>query len=92
MTLSKKKREADLCDDGRTITNMSGDWMPWNRGLRGYFGEKNRNKKKREDSKVDKKEFRAAVAGQYLAMLPAFLCILAAFALMYFLLRLWLLH
>lgn len=92
MTMSKKKEEADLYDDGRTVSDMSADWMPWNRGLRGYFGPKNRKKRKREETKVDKKEFRAAVAGQYLAMLPALLCILTAFALMYFLLRLWLLH
>lgn len=87
-----KNNGADACDDGRTVADMSAEWMPWNRGLRGYFGKRRRKTKEKTKNTVNKKEFRAAVAGQYLAMLPALLCILAAFTLLYFLLRLWLLH
>ena len=85
-----KKLEEEFIDDGRTISDMSADWMPWNRGL----SRKRRRAEKREKSKESREEekqtYRAAVKGQYLAMLPVLMCILISFALMYFLLQLWL--
>ena len=72
-----------------TVADMSADWMPWNRGLAGQW-RRRKSKKKQSQPKLDKKEYRAAVKGQYLAMLPMLICIVAAFGLMFLLMRLWL--
>ena len=75
--MNEKPESTDPSDDGRTIADMSFDWMPWNRGIV-------RRGKRR------KRERAARVKGQYLAMLPVLFCIIAAFTLIYLLLRLWL--
>ena len=85
----EKRPQAEYIDDGRTVADMSADWMPWNRGFRRRRREAKRERSKEEIAEA-KKTFRAAVKGQYLAMLPFLGCVVAAFALMYFLLRLWL--
>ena len=65
----EKRPQAEYIDDGRTVADMSADWMPWNRGLRRRRREAKRERSKEEVAEA-KKTFRAAVKGQYLAMLP----------------------
>ena len=86
-----KKREP-FVDDGRTIADMSADWMPWNRGF--FRGRANRKKTEgRQPAKMSKQEeretYRAAVWAMYRAMLPQILCIVAAFVLVSILLKMW---
>lgn len=69
---------------------MSGGWMPWEHGFTGWRSRRKLSKQQKKKSKADKKEFRSAVAGMYLAMLPMFLCVILAFGLMGLLLALWL--
>lgn len=77
-------------DDGRTIADMSAEWMPWNRGIWRRKRREDRSEQSKESKDEQKQKYRAAVRAQYLAMLPVLGCILAGFGLMYFLLRLWL--
>ena len=84
----KKDKDNKDWDTGHTISDMSADWMPWNRGMRRRA--RTENSETECNKKADKREYRYAVWGQFLAMLPALGCIVAAFVLMYFLLRLWL--
>ena len=72
------------------FTNMSGDWMPWERGLSGWRTRKKLSKQDKKKNKLSKKEYRAVVSGTYLAMLPVFLCVLVAFGLAYLIIALWL--
>ncbi len=85
-----KKTEAEYIDDGRTIADMSAEWMPWNRGLSRKKKRSEKREKNKESKEEQKQTYRAAVKGQYLAMLPVLLCILISFGIMYFLLQLWL--
>ena len=90
--MDDKKERKEEFDDGHTVTDMSADWMPWNRGLKKRRKIKEHDKtdkQSKEDKKAKKKEFRKLVMAQYLALLPAFLCIIIAFAIIYILLRLW---
>lgn len=80
----------DQAQDELSFTNMSGDWMPWERGLSGWRSRRKLSKQQKQKTQTSKKEFRAAVAGMYLAMLPAFLCLLAGFGLMYLIMQFWL--
>lgn len=84
-----KKCDKNVELDDRTVSDMSAEWMPWNR-IGPFQWRRGRKEKKDGNLKMKKKEFRAAVLGQYLAMLPMFICVIAAFGLMYFLLKLWL--
>ena len=77
-------------DDGRTIADMSAEWMPWNRGVWRRKRRAERTGQPQETKEEQRRRSRAAVRAQYLAMLPMLGCILAGFGLMYFLLRLWL--
>ncbi|MDE6586294.1 MAG: hypothetical protein K2K80_06415 [Clostridia bacterium] len=72
------------------FTNMSGDWMPWERGLSGWRSRKKLSRQDKKKKKLSKKEYRAAVSGMYLAMLPVLLCVLVAFGLVYLIITLWL--
>lgn len=76
--------------DEISFTNMSGDWMPWERGFSGWRSRRKLSKQQKKKAKADKKEFRAAVEGMYLAMLPVFLCVLLAFGLVYLVMKFWL--
>lgn len=82
---SKKREYPD--DDGRTIANMNVDGMPWYQPNKEEADEK---KKKMDDLKVSRKEKRAMIVGAYLAYLPMFLTIIAAFTIVMLLIALWL--
>lgn len=84
------KKSETFSDDAFAFTNMSGDWLPWNRGFSGWRSRRKLKKQEKVKVKTDKKEFRAAVGAQYLAMLPALICVLVGFGVVYALLRLWL--
>ncbi len=90
--VSSQKGKNEQIDEEFTVSDMSADWMPWNRG----FGRRPRRKKDDSDSKnkkkkaIDKKEYRKLVFAQYAAMLPVLLCITAAFILIILLAFLWL--
>lgn len=88
--MSGKSDKHEDYDDGRTIADMSSDWLPWNRGLFRRSKSQKKEERKKSVEKTDKRHFRDMVMGQYLAMLPVLLCILASFTLMFLLLRLWL--
>ena len=83
-----KKTGDEFVDDGRTIADMSAEWMPWNRGFRARRAEK--RKKSKQEKAEEKKVYRAAIAGMYRAILPALICIIAAFGIVYLLMLLWL--
>lgn len=85
--MGKKIRE-EFVDDGHTIADMSAEWMPWNRGFRARRSEK--RKKTRQEKAEEKKIYRAALAGMYRALIPALLCIIAAFGIVFLLMWLWL--
>lgn len=90
--VNSQKGNSEQIDEEFTVSDMSADWMPWNRG----FGRRPRRKKDGNDSKnkkkkaIDKKEYRKLVFAQYAAMLPVLLCITAAFMLIILLAFLWL--
>lgn len=79
-------------DDGRTVSDMSADWMPWNTGIRRKRkkNDKDKNENIRENTKTSKEEYRKLVLGQFLAMLPLFLCVIAAACIVFLLAKLWL--
>ncbi len=84
MPKNKKKKE-QFHDDGRTISNMNVEGMPW------YEPEHIR--KNRESLKQDaptRKEKWAMIRARFAATLPFFLCVLGAFTLTFILLWLWL--
>lgn len=78
------KKEYDD-DDGRTITEMNLDGMPFYE--KEEIREHNKGIKK---VKVSKKERHAMVRAAYLAMLPKFLITLGSFCLVALLIWLWL--
>lgn len=82
----KKKKKEYADDDGRTIANMNVDGMPWYQPNKEEADEK---KKQMEELKITKKEKRAMIMGAYLAYLPMFLIILAAFTIIMLLLYFW---
>lgn len=82
--MSKKKKE-DFYDDGRTVSNMNVEGMPW------YEPED--VKRNRESIKHDaptRKEIRAMIRARFAATLPYFFGILIAFGLTFLLMYLWL--
>ncbi len=88
-----RKNKTIYVDDGRTVADMSADWMPWNRGMfrrRGERGERRRRRLSKEEKNEQKQTYRAAVWAMYKAMLPQLLCVAAAFAIVFILLMLWL--
>ena len=88
----EKKDKPVFVDDGRTIADMSADWMPWNRGIFRKRGERDGRRRKfsNEEKREQKQTYRAAVWAMYKAMLPQLLCIAAAFVIVFLLLMLWL--
>ena len=92
--MDDKKERKEEFDDGHTVTDMSADWMPWNNGIRRHFRQKKakipERKESVEEKKAKKKEYRQLVLAQFLAMLPAMVCVLLAFAAMFLLAYLWL--
>ena len=86
-----RKRDILPEEDDRTVSDMSADWMPWNHVGPFKFRARRRSRRKGEESvSFDKKERRAAIRGQYLAMLPMLLCVLLAFGFMFLLFYFWL--
>lgn len=83
----KKKKKEYLDDDGRTVSNMNVDGMPWYDPNK---DEKEERKKKMEALKITRKEKRAMICGAYLAYLPMFLIAAAAFTIVMLLISLWL--
>ncbi len=75
------KREEPL-DTETTFADMNVEGFSW------Y--DPKRKKEKSEKVSVSKKEYRAMVRGAFAAMLPMFLCILSAFAIVFLLAYLWL--
>lgn len=94
--MDDKNKRRDFIDDDRTVSDMSSEWMPWNSGVRKRHSRKkvknaeNAENKSGSFIKPDKEEYKKLVRGQFLAALPMFLCVLAAFAIMFLLARLWL--
>lgn len=93
--MDDKNKRRDFIDDDRTVSDMSSEWMPWNSGVRKRHSRKEKNAENAENksgsfNKPDKEEYKKLVWGQFLAALPMFLCVLAAFAIMFLLARLWL--
>lgn len=88
----EKKDKPVFVDDGRTVADMSADWMPWNRGIFRRRGERRERRRRlsREEKLEQKQTYRAAVWAMYRAMLPQIICIIAAFAAVFLLLMLWL--
>lgn len=82
----RKKKQYDD-DDGRTIANMNVDGMPWYEPNK---EDKEKRRKRMEELKISRKEKRAMIMGAYLAYLPMFLCIIAAFTITTLLIYLWL--
>lgn len=76
------KSEEPPLDAETTFADMNVEGFGW------Y--DPNRKKKKAEKVSVSKKEYRAMVRGAFAAMLPMFLCILSAFAIVFVLAYLWL--
>lgn len=88
MSKNDEKHEEEF-----TVSDMSADWMPWNNGIRRRRKkDKNENQpqKTKSEKKQDKKEYRHIVFAQFLAMLPAILCVACAFAVMALIAYLWL--
>lgn len=90
--VNSQKGNNEQIDEEFTVSDMSADWMPWNRGFmrrpkRKSGDNDSKNKKKKA---IDKKEYRKLVFAQYAAMLPVLLCITAAFMLIILLAFLWL--
>ncbi len=90
--VNSQKGNSEQIDEEFTVSDMSADWMPWNRGFmrrpkRKSGDSDSKNKKKKA---IDKKEYRKLVFAQYAAMLPVLLCITAAFMLIILLAFLWL--
>ena len=90
--VNSQKGNSEQIDEEFTVSDMSADWMPWNRGFMRRSKRKSgdndsKNKKKKA---IDKKEYRKLVFAQYAAMLPVLLCITAAFMLIILLAFLWL--
>lgn len=83
----KKKKKEYPDDDGRTISNMNVDGMPWYDPKK---EEKEARKKKMDELKVTRKEKRAMIIGAYLAYLPMFLVGIAAFTIVMLLISFWL--
>lgn len=88
----EKKESVKYVDDGRTIADMSADWMPWNSGYmrRGKYARPEKRKLSKAEKKEEKKTYRAAVIAMYRAVLPIVLCVSAAFIAVFFLIKLWL--
>ncbi len=76
------KREQEPLDMETTVADMNVEGFGW------YAP--NRKKKKADRVSVSKKEYRAMVRGAFSAMIPMFLCMLAAFAIVFVLAYLWL--
>ncbi len=86
MFWKKKKKKEYSDDDGRTISNMNVEGMPWYSPNKEEDDEK---KKKMDELKVTRKEKRAMIFGAYLAYLPMFLICIAAFTIVFLLLYFW---
>ena len=89
----EKKTETKYVDDGRTIADMSADWMPWNRGFfrrRKNGGTEEKRKKTKDEKREEKRTYRAAVMAMYRAVLPVVICVAGSFLLVFFLLKFWL--
>jgi len=70
-----KSRPDEPIDDGRTISPMTAEWMPWNTGR--TAPARTDKRKKREDARSDRpgealtrEEKRAMLRGAFLAHLP----------------------
>lgn len=89
---SKNENRSDFFDDGRTVSDMSADWMPWNTGVKKKRkkNDKDKNAKNQADAQTSKEEYKKLVLSQFLAMLPMFLCIIAAACIVFLLAVLWL--
>ena len=77
----EKKAEQPL-DTETTFADMNVEGFSW------YNPKKKKGKS--EKVSVSKKEYRAMVRGAFAAMLPMFLCILSAFAIVFLLAYFWL--
>lgn len=51
--MNEKPESTDPSDDGRTIADMSFDWMPWNRGI-----VRRGKRRKRERAARDQKDWK----------------------------------
>lgn len=80
--IAEKRQEEPTLDTETTFADMNVEGFSW------YNPKK--KKGKTEKVNVSKKEYRAMVRGAFAAMLPMFLCILSAFALVFLLAYLWL--
>lgn len=67
--MNEKPESTDPSDDGRTIADMSFDWMPWNRGIV-RRGKRRKRERAARDKKTEKQQFRDAVKGNILRCCP----------------------
>lgn len=97
LSAPEEKKPAPI-DDGRTVAQMTADWMPWNVG-NGDPRQCGREKKKREKRKrpddrpgeqLTKEEKHAMLRGAFLAHLPVIVGIALIFAVLFVLARIWL--
>ena len=70
----ERKKEKPI-DDGRTVAPMTGNWMPWNSGVkdsgrRGKEGKKDALSGNRPGEQLTKAEKRAILRGAFRAQLP----------------------
>ena len=58
-----KRFNTEFVDDGRTVADMSADWMPWNRGIFRRRGERDGRRRKfsKEEKREQKQTYRAAL-------------------------------
>ena len=81
--MAKEKRKDDL-DTETSFADMNVEGFGW------YDPSAKKNKRKKPDTKITRKEYRAMVKGAYLAMLPMIIAIIAGFLLVFLIAYLWL--
>ncbi len=96
MKKDKNKKDNDW-DDGRTVSPMSAEWMPWNHGMKSSRQSKKENRNsssedtdKKQKIELSKAEKRGLLIGALRAFAPLLLCLAFVAVLMYFFARLWL--
>ncbi len=89
--MSKRKKKEYDDDDGRVISPMNIDGMPWYSGKRKLFGNKQPSEQNQSDIQLTPKETRAMLGGVFAAaLLVAGVFALAALLFILFCVYVWL--
>ena len=96
--MKKDKKKENDWDDGRTVSPMGAEWMPWNSGTPSSRQTKRNASPSNKENEVDNKdnlnlskaEKRGILIGAFRALLPLLACIGIAVALMFIFACLWL--